>query len=168
MIKKKLHKCFVFEILEILICKKDYYMPTPYSLEPIEEEKKSLDTKNLFPEKITEEVSPEKQEGSVEREKLLSERDDLSSLLETVKKTSQERPPVDPSSVQKDADEISEISEEGKITKLVSLAKEKGLDYAFEVALKHEDLYTIDKLHDTLSGKLYDELVREGLIVLEK
>jgi hypothetical protein len=36
------------------------------------------------------------------------------------------------------------------------------------VALRHEDLYTIDKLHDTLSGKLYDELVREGLIVLEK
>ncbi|NCU41760.1 MAG: hypothetical protein EOM19_03490 [Candidatus Moranbacteria bacterium] len=146
-------------------------MPTPYSLEPIEEEKKSLgtlDTKNLFPKKETEGVSPEKQEGAVEREKLLSERDDLSSLLKEVKKSSQTNSSLDSSLVQKDVDEISEISEEGKITKLVSLAKEKGLDYAFEVALRHEDLYTIDKLHDTLSGKLYDELVQEGLIVIEK
>ncbi len=146
-------------------------MPTPYSLEPIEEEKKSLDTldtKNLFPKKETEGISPETQEGDVKREKLLFERDDLSSLLETVKKSSQTNSSTDPSSVRKDAEEISEISEEGKVTKLVSLAKEKGLDYAFEVALKYEDLYTIDKLHDTLSGKLYDELVQEGLITVEK
>lgn len=146
-------------------------MPTPYSLEPIEEEKKSFDTKGLFPEESTEtkkEVSLEKNQEGTEREKLLSERDDLSSLLEKVKKTSQEQPPIDTVSIQSDADDLSEISEEGKITKLVSLAKEKGLDYAFEVALKYEDLYTIDKLHDTLSGKLYDELVQEGLIAVEK
>ncbi|NCU41925.1 MAG: hypothetical protein EOM19_04365 [Candidatus Moranbacteria bacterium] len=143
-------------------------MPTPYSLEPIEEEKKSLDTKNLFPKKETEGISPETQDGHTEREKLLFERDDLSSLLEEVKKSSQTNSSTDPSSVQKDAEEISEISEEGKVTKLVSLAKEKGLDYAFEVALKYEDLYIIDKLHDTLSGKLYDELVQEGLITVEK
>ncbi len=145
-------------------------MATPYSLEPIEEEKNPLDTKSVFEKKDTEnkEVSSEEKEKSTEREKLLFERDDLSSLLEKVKKTSQIQSPVDPASIQSDADDLSETSEEGKITKLVSLAKEKGLDYAFEVALKYEDLYTIDRLHDTLSGKLYDELVQEGLIVVEK
>lgn len=55
-----------------------------------------------------------------------------------------------------------------RINKLIAVAQEQGIVNAFELALKYDDLYTIDKLHDALAGHLYEELVSKGILKIEK
>lgn len=66
--------------------------------------------------------------------------------------------------VQNDADEISEMDADRQVGRLTNLALEKGPEHALKVALKIDDLYTLDKLHDSLSHALYEDLVQKGLL----
>jgi hypothetical protein len=64
-----------------------------------------------------------------------------------------------------DAQEIGALeSEEQKVDKLLDLATTKGLPHAVSVARKMKDYYVLDRMHDDLVDKLYDELVAKGLI----
>lgn len=63
-----------------------------------------------------------------------------------------------------DADEIAHTADaEERVKKLVNLALVKGVPYAIQVA-RHIDAYTLDRTHDDLSDKFYDELMQRGMI----
>ncbi|MEK9135046.1 MAG: hypothetical protein AAB451_02000 [Patescibacteria group bacterium] len=49
-----------------------------------------------------------------------------------------------------EAVKIKELDNEGKVSRLLSLAKEKGLVFAVDVAKKIGDAYLLDSLHDSL------------------
>ncbi len=67
-----------------------------------------------------------------------------------------------------DAKHIGALTDEtNKIEKLISLAKTKGVVHAVKVARSLKDYYALDRMHDELSGKLYDGLVSQGLISKE-
>lgn len=54
--------------------------------------------------------------------------------------------------------------EESKIAKLLVLADTKGVVHAVKVARSLKDYYALDRMHDELSGKLYQGLLEKGLI----
>lgn len=141
-------------------------------LEPIEKE--DLDLKEKFlgktesPEKISGDKSVQKEsaeikyapekgrEGSVEKKE-----ETYSKILSQV--TSYK--PADTENLEEDAKQVNAEKEaESKITKLVGLAKEKGVIYAVKVARKVEDNYTLDEFHDRLANEFHAALLKEGLI----
>jgi hypothetical protein len=48
--------------------------------------------------------------------------------------------------------------------KLLSLVETKGPEYAVRVAIKLNDYYVLDRMHDEMSERFYDGLVAKGLI----
>jgi hypothetical protein len=167
-------------------------MPSsPYSLEPIEEDpKKSLENKFADPferdekkEKVPalerqntseEIVSEQKNQQEAIQEKRgddreRKERKEKELLFKKMKEKFQKQPSDKKSShhIKESVQSLSQEDEETRVQKLVAIAKKGDLEEAFQIALKMDDLYVIDKLHDTLSGKLYDELVAQGVIEKE-
>lgn len=67
-------------------------------------------------------------------------------------------------SLNDDVTGVLSMEEEARIQKLVDIALEKGPDYAFRVAIKLDDMYALDMLHDQLSHKLYEELISKGFL----
>jgi len=54
---------------------------------------------------------------------------------------------------------------ESQITHLVDLATTKGVEHAVKVAIKAEDYYVLDQLHDRLlADELHEALLSHGLI----
>ena len=144
-------------------------MPTtPYSLEPLEEDVSNKLQEKFQPEKREDGESAIHENGEVSKEQEVHGGSVEDFLKETKAKI--QAVPSSPvmQKVMDDTDAVLEENEEGRVSKLVALAKADGVAHAFEVALKLDDLYVVDRLHDTLSGKLYDELVQEGLISIEK
>lgn len=160
-------------------------MPSPYSLEPIEEDSNaSLKKKFADPfEKKggeTGKIERQEKEKEIERKETsfpikdqkeqentkesTGENQSEKAFLEEIKNKIQSNPSRTPSHIQENVQGISQEDEETRVQKLVAIAKEEGLEQAFQIALKMDDLYIIDRLHDTLSGKLYDELVSQGVI----
>lgn len=75
---------------------------------------------------------------------------------------------TDDHAVALDTKSISETTdEESKVQKLLDLASTKGVTHAVKVALSLKDYYALDKMHDELSGKLYEGLLLRGLIEKE-
>jgi len=73
--------------------------------------------------------------------------------------------PADTENLEEDAKIVNAEKEvEAKITKLVGLAREKGVIYAVKVARKAEDNYTLDEFHDCLAHEFHAALAKEGLI----
>ncbi|QQS60927.1 MAG: hypothetical protein IPN70_03485 [Candidatus Moraniibacteriota bacterium] len=141
---------------------------TPYNLEPIEddlkiknesvlEKKENEEEKEILPaaETLVESENPSLKEASFEKflEKTKMQISDQMNASEQVH--AKENAHVD---------ELLETDIATRITKLIAVAEEQGITQAFEIALKFDDLYTIDTLHDTLSGSLYEELKKKGLI----
>lgn len=59
------------------------------------------------------------------------------------------------------AQSVKLLDDEGKIKKLLEIAKEKGVIYAINVAKKMNDPYILDRLHDTLAkGGHYKEFLK--------
>ncbi len=76
--------------------------------------------------------------------------------------------PQDDSSIALDTKSISETTdEESRIQKLLNLATTKGVGHAVKVAQSLRDFYALDRMHDELSGKLYEGLLKLGLITKE-
>lgn len=141
-------------------------------LEPIQKE--DLDLKDKFlgktesPEKnsLSENIqkesgeikyAPEKNQESVAEKK----EEAYSKILSQV--TSYK--PADTENLVEDAKIVNaEKAAEDKITKLVGLAKEKGVIYAVKVARHVEDNYTLDEFHDRLAHEFHAALLKEGLI----
>jgi hypothetical protein len=57
-----------------------------------------------------------------------------------------------------------ETDEEARVTKLLSLSESKSPEYAVRVAMRLNDLYALDRLHDEMAEKFYDALVARGII----
>ena len=58
----------------------------------------------------------------------------------------------------------SETDVEARVTKLLSLVETKGPEYAVRVAIKLNDFYVLDRMHDEMADRFYDALVAKGLI----
>lgn len=153
------------------------FMPTAYNLEPIEESDLNLEQK--FGLKSAEKHSTEDvpQPGASEDHEMVLEAVQEKEVvparekaLEQIRQTVSAIQAEDTktvTTVQQDTDELSNMEEEARISRLVNIALEKGPKHAFRVAIKLDDLYALDKLHDTLVEKLYDELVKKGFIRTE-
>jgi t-SNARE complex subunit (syntaxin) len=141
-------------------------------LEPIRKE--DLNLKDKFagkmesPEKSSLNGNAEKESGEIERateknkEYLVEKKEETySKILSQV--TSYK--PASTENLEEDAKIVDAEKEvENKITRLVGLAKEKGVIYAVKIARKAEDNYTLDEFHDRLAHEFHAALVKEGLI----
>lgn len=64
-----------------------------------------------------------------------------------------------------DAKHIGAMTDEAsKVQKLLDLASTKGVVHAVKVARSLRDYYALDRMHDELSGGLYQGLLERGLI----
>jgi hypothetical protein len=54
-------------------------------------------------------------------------------------------------SIEVNAASIQLLSAKGKITELLQIAQKKGVEYAVKVAMKMDDAYLVDSLHDALA-----------------
>lgn len=57
-----------------------------------------------------------------------------------------------------------ETDAEARVNKLLSLAETKNPEYAVRVAMKLNDFYVLDRVHDEMAEKFYDALVERGVI----
>lgn len=145
----------------------------PYNLEPIdnlESDKKDeilqggvevpTEEEKFTPESIvSSEIEP-----SFEKEKQPYE-----NFLEQTKKQIASQTEVIPdTSKTQILDSLVQDDSPTRINKLIAVAQEQSIVNAFELALKYDDLYTIDKLHDALAGHLYEELISKGILKIEK
>jgi hypothetical protein len=141
-------------------------------LEPIQEEDLNLKAKFLGKTENLEKVSSgenvKKESGDIEyaaeknKEAVLGEKEETySKILSQV--TSYK--PADTENLEADAKKVdAEEEAEAKITRLVGLAKEKGVIYAVKVARHVEDNYILDEFHDRLANDFQAALIKEGLI----
>lgn len=74
-------------------------------------------------------------------------------------------PPVIPAGEAKiKAGELKLLGEEEQIKHLSDLAFHKGIGHAVEVAQNLDNPYLLDKFHDTVVDRLYQELVKRGML----
>jgi hypothetical protein len=142
------------------------------ALEPIRKE--DLNLKDKFagktenPEKSSPKGNREKESGEIKYAPEKNQEDLAEKKEETYSKILSQvtsYKPADTEDLAEDAQKVNAEKEvEAKITKLVGLAKEKGVIYAVKVARKVEDNYTLDEFHDRLAYKFHAALVKEGLI----
>ena len=63
--------------------------------------------------------------------------------------------------IKKEKEQIKGLEKEGKLSRLLSVAKEKGAPFAVEIAKKMDDPYILDALHDLLVRKgFYEESLK--------
>jgi hypothetical protein len=78
-------------------------------------------------------------------------REEIAKELEKVKLSPQIK-----TQTQKQADDIKDESEQGKVERLLEIAETQGLVYAVEVAKKMDSPLLLDKFHDVLAqNKLF-------------
>jgi len=81
------------------------------------------------------------------------------------KETDADAESVEEESLRIDAKAVSdETDEEARVTKLLSLSESKSPEYAVRVAMKLNDLYVLDRVHDEMAERFYDALVARGVI----
>ena len=124
---------------------------TKKNISPRESQKSSTE-KIVTPEFQAEKAIDNKSENESMYKKLLA------SLPRTTT-------PTDDNSVNQDADVISsQIDADSKVTQLVDLAVTRGVAHAIKVALRLNDFYVLDKMHDDLANKFHASLKEKGLI----
>lgn len=138
-----------------------------YDLESVEEGVKSeqpdVSKGNGSAEEKTlkvEDVLESGKENTVEKTKEVS----YEKVLEKASTSSQAVSVQSAASIQDDVSAIASVDEQTKIEKLVHIAMEKSPEYAFKVAIRLDDMYALDMLHDRLSHQLYQELIAKGLL----
>lgn len=70
-------------------------------------------------------------------------------------------------SIEEDVDAkavYGETDAEARVNKLLSLAETKSPEYAVRVAMRLNDFYVLDRVHDEMAEKFYDALVERGVI----
>ncbi len=64
--------------------------------------------------------------------------------------------------IKKEAQEVKKLKKQGKVSRLLKLAEEKGLFFAIAVARKMETPYILDILHDILAqNEFYKKFLKE-------
>ncbi|UZE93368.1 MAG: hypothetical protein IB617_00870 [Candidatus Nealsonbacteria bacterium] len=110
--------------------------------------------KELPPEKVKE--TPEKlyieRETKIEKEKPLTEeeRRRIKEKYEEEFRKMKLSPDME-EEAKEEAKQIKTLEKEGKINRLLNIAKEKGVYFAVKVAENMNDPYTLDILHDILA-----------------
>ncbi len=110
--------------------------------------------KELPPEKVRE--TPEKlyieRETKIEKEKPLTEEETrrIKEKYEEEFKKMKLSPDME-EEAKEEAKQIKTLEKEGKINRLLNIAKEKGVYFAVKVAENMNDPYTLDILHDILA-----------------
>jgi hypothetical protein len=88
---------------------------------------------------------------------------DILSKVSPKKKTASDDD--DDTDVDVDAQSVySEVDAESRVSKLLSLAESKSPEYAVRVAIKLNDLYVLDRMHDEMAEQFYNALVKKGVI----
>ncbi|XOA42708.1 MAG: hypothetical protein ACKKMV_01030 [Candidatus Nealsonbacteria bacterium] len=110
--------------------------------------------KELPPEKVRE--TPEKlyieRETKIEKEKPLTEEETrrIKEKYEEEFRKMKLSPDME-EEAKEEAKQIKTLEKEGKINRLLNIAKEKGVYFAVKVAENMNDPYTLDILHDILA-----------------
>jgi hypothetical protein len=141
-------------------------------LEPIQKEDLNLKDKFLgkiiSPEKSSPDKNTQKESGEIKFAPEKSKEEAKEKKEETYSKILSQvtsYKPADTENLEEDAKQVdAEKEAEAKITRLVGLAKEKGVIYAVKVARRVEDNYVLDEFHDRLAYELQTALIKEGLI----
>ena len=124
------------------------------------EEKESVSEKEEKSEPVAEELYEKKREELEKREVLKEEEKVIREKLEEEIKMIELVPELREESKQK-ASQIKNLDEEGKITRLLNLAKEKGVAFAVETARNMKDPYLLDVFHDVLAKDgLYKKFIK--------
>ena len=93
-------------------------------------------------------------EGSLEKQ-IIEEK-----LGEDLKKM-EEAPEKFENQIQDERKQIDQIREEGKLSRLLTIAEEKGAHFAVEVAKGMDDPFILDALHDLLVQKgIYEKKIK--------
>jgi len=124
--------------------------------------KKSLDQEKLeikkdnYQEEVVESQQEEKESRKEGFEKKLVEEklgEELEKLEEDSEKFEEE--------IEEEKEQIKNLEKEGKLSRLLSVAQEKGAHFAVEIAKKMDDPYLLDALHDLLVRKgFYEESLK--------
>ena len=97
----------------------------------------------------TREIEGGKEEKETQKE--------IAAELEKVKLSPQEK-----AQTQKQADDIQDESEQGKIQRLLEITETQGLAYAVEVAKKMDSALILDKFHDAVvENKLFKKYLEK-------
>lgn len=139
-----------------------------YTLEPVDEEKViSQETvsegKDILADGVERAVVPE---SISEKKSEVAKENSYENILEQARIQIQGASGTGggTTSLGDDVTALSSLEEEFRIQKLVDIALDKGPDHAFKVAIKLDDMYALDMLHDRLSHKLYQELISRGFL----
>ncbi len=117
--------------------------------------------KNLF--KKRKEKIPEKEVQKERKEEFEKHKELIEEKIEEEKKTLE----ADPETLKEEMDEeerqIESLKGEGKLSRLLNIAQEKGVAFAVEVAKDMKDPYLLDALHDILARSgFYKEFVKKS------
>lgn len=135
-----------------------------YDLEPIEESP-SQQSEKENQASVADRLAHVESGPTFEQKSEVAKENSYEKILERVQSQSSPRQVTQvTASVHDDATSVSSLDEESRIQKLVNIALEKGPDHAIRVAVKLDDMYALDMLHDRLSHQLYEELVQKGLL----
>jgi hypothetical protein len=97
-------------------------------------------------------ISPEEKETRETRENLAKkEKASQEELQKEIEKISQS--PQTQQDIKQKVAQIKDMDTQGKITKLVALAQERGVAFAISVAKDMNDPYLLDTLHDRIIEK---------------
>lgn len=101
-------------------------------------------------EEAVEEIRGKEKEKSEKEEFLAKEKKDIREKLEK-EVAKMELAPELTEKAKKKAKQINDLDEEGKLMRLLKIAKEKGVAFSVKVAEKMDDPYVLDALHDILA-----------------
>ena len=123
-----------------------------------ETNKQSLDQEKLEIEKdnYQEEIVETQQENKELHKKDFEKRLIKEKLGEELEKLEEDSENFE-EEIEKEKQQIETLEKEGKLSRLLSVAQEKGAPFAVEIAKKMDDHYILDALHDLLVRKGFDE-----------
>jgi len=119
-------------------------------------EKSSRPEKEKISEKVVEKLYAEKKEQLEKGEPLLSEREKIIREKLEMEIAKMRSNPQLQDDAQRQAQQIRDLDEKGRLERLLDIAEERGVAFAVGVAQDMKDPYLLDIFHDILArGGLY-------------
>ena len=132
---------------------KQAFEKEPKKEESIDSEEKKYDKERTEDPYIEKKEEPEKKSIENEKEEITKEK------LEKEAEELNLSPELE-EEVKEKAKQIKDLDEQGKIKRLLELAREKGVFFSIKTAKDMKDPYTLDALHDALAKDgLYKDLL---------
>ncbi len=133
----------------------------PIKKELLSEESNSSSEVYNLKKRIEELEGKLEKEDIPEKEKSLEARKEIKAHLQSFQKTSSKAMSIEE---RDEVEEIAKFSRPQQISSLISLALEKGVEEAVNVARALDNPAILDEFHDTLIDRYYEELVKKGKI----